>query len=479
MRALADNLPGVVFYQLVGETSGNRRFTYISGAVRHVLGLSVEEVLADARTVYSQVLPHYLPGLMAAEENSARDRKPFNYEMQVRLPNGDIRWLTLNAAVWLQPDGSGSGDGILSDITARKKAEEEIVRLNQHLEQRVLERTAQLRKAEAQLLQSQKLEATGRLAGGIAHDFNNLLGVILGYGESLLDQVCESDPLRTDIVEIVEDGRRAASLTRQLLAFSRKQTLQPVAVRLNDVVSHTQKMFRRLIGEDIALQTSLASDLGLVLADRGQIEQVIINLAMNARDAMPQGGSLTISTANVELDEHYALHHVDAQEGPHVMLAVNDTGSGMDEATQLRVFEPFFTTKELGKGTGLGLATVYGIIKQSGGTVEVSSESGRGTTFSIHLPRLTTQPAPQQEQGVRPDLLLTDVIMPGMSGRLLATRIEQTQPGLKVLYMSGYTDDALCRHGVLDAMIRRLEKPFDTPTLARTLRAVLDGTSRA
>ena len=528
LRALADNLPGVVLYQIAGDTSGNRRFTYISDSVRSVLGLSVEEVMADARMVYAQVLPEFLPGLLAAEERSARDNGTFNYEFQIRVPGGDIRWISLNASVCIQPDSCGVGDGILMDITARKKAEEEIVRLNQDLEQRVLERTAELRQAEEQLHQSQKLEATGLLAGGIAHDFNNLLGVILGYGESLLDQLQENDPRHMEVGEILNAGGRAAGLTRQLLAFSRKQALQPEAISLNDVVCHIEKMLNRLIGEDIALQTSLADDLWLVMADMGQIEQVIMNLVVNARDAMPQGGSLTISTTNVELDEHDVRQHVDTQTGPHVMLAISDTGCGMDEATMARIFEPFFTTKEIGKGTGLGLATVYGIVKQSGGTIDVASELGCGTTFRILLPRLTAREcslrkgsAPSaacgqgelvlmveddphlrkllqrrlvglgytvqsaangeeaihavEEQGLRPNLLLTDVIMPGISGTLLAERLEKIQPGLKVLFMSGYTDDKVILNGVRDTHLRMLGKPFDTAALASMIRTQLDG----
>ena len=528
LRTLADNLPGVVLYQIAGDTSGNRRFTYISGSARDVLGLSVEEVMADARTVYAQVLPEYLPGLLAAEEKSVRDNGTFSYEFQIRRPDGDIRWVSLNASVCMRPDGNGAGDGILMDITARKKAEEEIVQLNQSLEQRVLERTAELRRTEAQLLQSQKLEAAGLLAGGIAHDFNNLLGVILGYGESLLDQLHESDPMHLEVGEIVKAGQRAAGLTRQLLAFSRKQTLQPEAVCLNDVVTHIEKMLRRLIGENIALRISLAHDLGQVMADTGQIEQVIVNLVVNARDAIQQGGSITIATANVEFGEDDVRQHVGSQMGPHVLLTVSDTGCGMDEATMDRIFEPFFTTKEKGKGTGLGLSTVYGIIKQSCGTVDVASELGRGTTFRIHLPRLATCAAPRakdvvtsaadgqgelilmveddlhlrtllqkritalgyrvtaaanggeavlavEEQGLRPELLLTDVIMPGMSGTLLAERLVQKQPGLKVLYMSGYTDDTLGRHGVLDVGIRVLGKPFDTAALSGMIRSALDG----
>jgi two-component system, cell cycle sensor histidine kinase and response regulator CckA len=380
---------------------------------------------------------------------------------------------------------------------------------------------------EEQLRQSQKMEAVGQLAGGIAHDFNNLLTVITGYSDLTLRRLDKESPFRSSLEEIKKAGERAASLTRQLLAFSRKQVLQPKVLQLNAIVADVDKMLRRLIGEDIDPLTLLEPSLGQIKADPGQIEQVILNLAVNARDAMPQGGKLTIETDNVYLDNQYARRHTAIQPGQYVMLAVSDTGCGIDAETQMRIFEPFFTTKEQGKGTGLGLSTVYGIVKQSGGHLWVYSEVGKGTTFKIYLPRVdgvnerdeardTMAKLPQgretvllteDEEQVRQmiqmilemngyhvlaasggeealalykqhegqiDLIITDVVMPQMSGRELAQSLEVLHPGIKVLYMSGYTDDAIVRHGLLDQEIAFLQKPFTPDALMRKVREVLD-----
>jgi two-component system cell cycle sensor histidine kinase/response regulator CckA len=379
---------------------------------------------------------------------------------------------------------------------------------------------------EEQLRQSQKMEAIGQLAGGIAHDFNNLLTSIIGYSELTMKRLQPEDSLRHNIEEIRKAGDRAASLTRQLLAFSRKQVLQPKVLDLNAIVTDLEKMLRRLIGEDIDLRTVLQPELASIKADPGQIEQVLMNLAVNARDAMPQGGKLTIETKTVYLDEEYAKHHIAVIPGHYVMLAVSDNGIGIDEQTQARIFEPFFTTKEVGKGTGLGLSTVYGIVKQSGGNIWVYSEIGRGTTFRVHLPcvdegaqryKRTTETEEdiqgtetillaEDEEMVRKlarevlemygyqvleavdgdaalliceqhkqaiHLLITDVIMPGMSGRGLADRLLQVRPEMKVLYMSGYTDDAIVHQGVLDEGTNFIQKPFSTNDLARKVREVL------
>jgi two-component system cell cycle sensor histidine kinase/response regulator CckA len=388
---------------------------------------------------------------------------------------------------------------------------------------------SQRRRFEEQLRQSQKMEAVGRLAGGVAHDFNNILGVIMGYAEILKRRIPTADPLQGKVAEILKAADSAAGLTRQLLAFSRKQVLQPRVLDLNLVVADMDKMLRRLIGEDIELKTSLREPLGSVQADPGQIEQVLMNLVVNARDAMPGAGSLLIETAAVELDASSLTLHPGARPGPHILLAVSDTGEGMDKETVSRVFEPFFTTKALGKGTGLGLSTVYGIVEQSGGHIEVYSEKGLGTTFKVYLPRiegtatrarLEAAPRPplavsetillvEDEPSLRAmiretlgdggysvleagtprqaldvaaahqgpiDAVLTDVIMPGMSGRELAERLSPLRPKAPVIYMSGYTDDAIGHHGLLDAGTLFLQKPFTANALLWKVNEALGAT---
>jgi len=380
---------------------------------------------------------------------------------------------------------------------------------------------------EAQFRQAQKMEAVGRLAGGVAHDFNNLLGVIIGYSEILLDRLGPNDQLYTNAQEIKKAGDRAASLTRQLLAFSRQQLLEPRVLDLNAVVASTEKLLRRLIGEDIELVVVPGGALGRVKADPGQIEQIIMNLAVNARDAMPKGGKLIIETANIELDEAYALQHRVVQPGRYVVLTMTDSGCGMDAETQAHIFEPFFTTKEVGKGTGLGLATVYGVVKQSGGYIWVYSEPGKGTTFKIYMPRVDelgeaeqrsetpakmehgsetillveddaalrkltcrsledsgyavlTAESPTEAARISEEyeglihLMVTDVVMPGMDGRELADRLTPLRPEMKVLYVSGYTDDAIVYHGMLEPGLAFLQKPFSPKALARKVREVLD-----
>jgi signal transduction histidine kinase/CheY-like chemotaxis protein len=382
------------------------------------------------------------------------------------------------------------------------------------------------RALEDQFRQAQKMEAVGRLAGGVAHDFNNLLTVILSYADMLLDGVPANDQRADDLGEIRKAAVTAGSLTRQLLAFSRQQVIEPRLLDLNEVVARSEKMLRRLIGEDIDVKTQLSETALTVMIDPGQLEQVMMNLAVNARDAMTNGGSLTLETAPVTLDAEYARDHWPAHAGNYAMLAVSDTGSGMDEQTRSHIFEPFFTTKSVGKGTGLGLATVYGIVKQSNGFIWVYSEIDHGTSFKIYLPLLNRAPeqyatksesdapaigtetillaedaeavrgAARQilerygytvleaangtvalitaEKAIKIDLLLTDVVMPEMSGRELATQFVRLKPNTKVLFMSGYTDDAIIRHGVLRPGTAYLQKPFSPETLARKVRAVLD-----
>jgi len=384
-----------------------------------------------------------------------------------------------------------------------------------------------LRKLEEQFRQAQRLEAVGRLAGGVAHDFNNVLTAISGFSDLLLEELPPGDSKREEVEEIARAAQRAATLTRQLLAFSRRQVLQPRVLDLNAVVQTLEKMLPRLLGEDIRVSLKLAPGLGAVRADPGQVEQVIVNLAVNSRDAMPEGGQLSIETANVELDATYANLHPDVVPGPYVALTVTDNGAGMDSETRAHVFEPFFTTKERGKGTGLGLSTVHGIVTQSGGSVAVYSEPGHGTAFNIYLPRVDApvqgndagpgeKAAPggnevillvEDDPGVRrvalqvlsqkgyrvlvaPDanvalamartragaihLVLTDLVLPGIQGRQMADRIVAARPDTRVLFMSGYTDDAVVRHGVLEESFPYLQKPFTPRSLAEKVREVLD-----
>jgi two-component system, cell cycle sensor histidine kinase and response regulator CckA len=387
------------------------------------------------------------------------------------------------------------------------------------------------RHLEDQLRQAQRMEAVGMLAGGVAHDFNNLLTIITGYSQLILNNLGSEDVNRHSVEQIMKAGERAAALTKQLLAFSRRQVLQPKVLDLNKLVTGLAAMLQRLIGEDVDLRLVLPPDLGTVSADPGQIEQVLMNLVVNARDAMPKGGVLTVETANVHLDEHYAGRHLAVKPGPHILLAVSDTGTGMDAATQARLFEPFFTTKGSGKGTGLGLSTVFGIVKQSGGSVDVYSEPGRGTSVKVYLPRIDQPVAVEAENAkkrlargsetillVEDDemvrtlvretlqregykildapgpleakkisehfkpaiqLMVTDVVMPKVSGRELAEELSGKRPEMKVLYMSGYTDNAVLNNGILQKEVAFLQKPFTPAALTEKIREVLEGEHRA
>jgi PAS domain S-box-containing protein len=380
------------------------------------------------------------------------------------------------------------------------------------------------RQLAEQTLRSQRLEAIGRLAGGVAHDFNNLLGVISGYGEIVLRRLPEADPLRGKVAEILKAAERAAALTHQLLAFSRRQVRRPRVLDLNAVVADMERMLRRVIGEDVALRTLLAPDLWRVRADPAQLEQVMMNLAVNARDAMPGGGSLTLQTRNADLAEAQVREGTVFAPGRYAVLVVADTGSGIDAETRAHLFEPFYTTKP--GGTGLGLSTVYGIVKQSGGYVWVSSQAGHGTTFELYLPRADGDPDPaaappvagasggaetllliEDEEPLRAmlaelleshgylvlqaadgeralavaeahpgpiHLLITDVVLPGMNGRATAQELARRRPGLKALFMSGYTDDAIVHHGILDPAVAFLNKPFASQALLQKIRELLD-----
>jgi PAS domain S-box-containing protein len=386
------------------------------------------------------------------------------------------------------------------------------------------------RQLEDQLRQAQKMEAVGMLAGGVAHDFNNLLTIISGYSQLILNNLSASDPNRHSAEQIMKAGERAAALTRQLLAFSRRQVLQPKVFELNKLVASLSTMLQRLIGEDVELRLVLPPEVGRVSADPGQIEQVLMNLAVNARDAMPQGGILTIETSNRQIGEEYTGRHITVKPGSYIQLSVSDTGSGMDQATKARLFEPFFTTKAPGRGTGLGLSTVFGIVKQSGGNVEVYSEPGHGTSVKVYLPSIdqqafieTADPRRKTARGTETillaeddemvrslvretleregykviesadpvearriadhhkgniQLLITDVVMPKLSGRELAEQLIRRRPDLKVLYMSGYTDNAVLNSGILHQDVAFLQKPFTPSALAEKVREVLENNGK-
>jgi PAS domain S-box-containing protein len=451
----------------------------------------------------SLIHPEDRQGVLDYFERVVTAQKPFDREYRVMAKDGKVRWVHGLGEWYRDPSGRVTTmAGTIQDITEQKNL-------------------------EVQLGQAQKMESIGRLAGGVAHDFNNLLTVINGYSEMMLKQMSEQDPLRTHLLAVRKAGERATSLTQQLLAFSRRQILQPQVLDLNGVVAESQSVLLRLIEENIQIVTVLEPSLGMVSADPTQMSQILLNLVVNARDAMPQGGVLRVTTANAALDDRYPEETSgEVRAGNYVMLEVSDTGEGMDENTRRHLFEPFFTTKGPGKGTGLGMAMVYGIVKQSGGVIRVESALGMGTTVRVYLPRVegTTdaRPAEQEmrashlcsgtvllvedQENVRRyvalvlesmgyhvleadcgpqalslagsheggiDLLLTDVVMPGMTGPSLAQQLQPCRPGIRVLYMSGYTDDVAGRHGVLEGGAY-LQKPFGTEALAQKVREVLE-----
>jgi len=485
-----------------------------SDEIARLYGHKPEDMGATMAKCFERVHPDDAARAKAVMESAVRDLQPFECEHRVITPEGIERTLHGRGEVIVGENGKVLRMiGTAQDITAAKKAAEA------------------LRETDEKLRQSQKMEAVGRLAGGVAHDFNNLLTVVTGYCDILLRRLGETNSMREDALEIQRAAERAASLTRQLLAFSRKQVLQPRVLDLNETMENMGAMLRRLIGEDIELRACLDPKLGRIKADKGQIEQVILNLAVNARDAMPFGGKLTIETSNVFLDQRSVFRNRGLDPGEYVMMAISDTGVGMTEEVKAHLFEPFFSTKGLGKGTGLGLATCYGIVCQSEGDIRVYSEPGVGTTFKIYLPRLRDEtgkasgpivsnelPAGHEsilvveddaalrrlatsvlrDCGYRIqeaanaiealgmigrdtvfDLVVTDVIMPQMSGKELYTEIMKRVKGTKVLFISGYTDDALAHHGVLEEGLSFLEKPFSPAQLAQTVRATLDGVVRA
>jgi PAS domain S-box-containing protein len=535
-RTLVERLPAITY---IAELGASGPWHYVSPQIETMLGYSPGEWLSDPMNWMNHIHPEDREIALAAEKLFQETHELFHAEYRMCARDGRLLWFRDEGVLLQQTEGKGLlMQGVMYDITERKRLED-------------------------QLRHSQKMEAVGQLAGGVAHDFNNLLMLIQAHNENLRDRLAESDPARRDALEIENAVTRAASLTNQLLAFSRKQVLRPKVLDLNMVLAEVAKMLDRLIGKDIELQVMPAPSLSRVKADPGQIEQVILNLAVNSRDAMPNGGRLTIETRDVELDENDSRNHQGVPADKYVMLAVSDTGDGMDTETQARIFEPFFTTKAPGKGTGLGLATVYGVVKHSDGWIWVDSEPGRGTTFKIYLPRVDEsrveesgieesavesrlkeskprQSPPQElkvreskieplssktpsvssapkgtetvlvvedQDGIRdivreslrrngyrvliaidgnealqiansyPDpihLLVTDLVMPNIGGRELAQRLTPQRPAMKVLFMSGYSEDSALDIEEAGASAAVLQKPFSLDVLARSVRRVLD-----
>ena len=494
-RQLAENIREVFWIREVASDA----LIYVSPGFETIWGIPLDE---DVSQRWCDSLHADDRGRVLSSLERRQLEGKFDEVYRIIRPDGSTRWIRDRAFPVRDGGEVRRIVGIAEDITA-------------------------VREAEERLRQAQKMEAIGRLAGGVAHDFNNLLSVIFGYSGFMQEDLAPDDPLRENVEEIVKATRRASDLTQQLLIFSRRQTQTLQPLNLNELVTNTERMIRRVLGEDIELVFRPGASLGCVRADVSNLEQVLVNLVVNARDAMPTGGRLTVETANVELGKDHPLTHVAERQGPHVMLSVSDTGIGMDQATQSRIFEPFFTTKRLGKGTGLGLSIVFGIVEQHGGSIWVYSEPGHGTTFKVYLPRselpaasarpgaarapgghetillvedeaqvraiaqtilrrcgyrvLVAQSAAEALclcQGHEPiDLLLTDLVMPQMSGAELARRLAVERPAMKMLCMSGYTDDAILRHGLVDSALAFLQKPFTSETLSTKVREVLGAPS--
>jgi PAS domain S-box-containing protein len=496
-RLITENAADMI---AVVDIKGQR--LYNSPSYEKILGYTAQDLGSTA--ALDQIHPEDREKVLQATAEARRTGLGTSLEYRMRHKDGS--WRTLDSR---------------ASTIAKAGQVEQLVIVNRDVTER--------KRLEEQFRQSQKMEAVGRLSGGVAHDFNNLLGVIIGYGEIVQEGTVADNPLRTCVDEMLKAGHRAASLTRQLLAFSRQQVMDPRVLDLNVVVKDMEKMLKRLIGEDIQLKTELAPALVRIKADQGQVEQVIMNLAVNARDAMPHGGELKLNTSNFYMDEDFIRRYpYPVSVGDYVLLTVSDNGIGMDAATRARVFEPFFTTKEKGKGTGLGLSMVYGVVKQSGGYIEVISEPGAGATFKIYLPKVEQAFDSQKQSAELLDslqgtetvllvedeislrklsrhlleicgynvleaesgaealqisqrhkqmihLLLTDVVMPGMSGRVLADQLLQQRPDTRVLYMSGYTGQTVGEHGVLAEGSFFLPKPFTRESLARKVREALDG----
>jgi two-component system cell cycle sensor histidine kinase/response regulator CckA len=498
LRQVIDTNPNLIF---VKDWEG--RYVLANVALAQFYGTTVHTLIGKRDADFNSKSDEVERFLRADREVMTSQRAAFIPEEPLtKRETGEVRWFQTVKVPLVSADGATQQVlGVATEITERKQLEE-------------------------QFRQAHKMEAVGRLAGGVAHDFNNVLTIIRAQTEFLLADLAANDSRRSDVLEIQSAADRAAAFTRQLLAFSRRQLLQPEVLDLNTVIAGMEMMVRRLVGEDVVLLTKLRSDLPRISADPGQLQQVIMNLAVNSRDAMPNGGTLLIETARVELDEHYPKQHPSAKPGVHVVLAVTDTGCGMDQATRSRIFEPFFTTKEPGKGTGLGLSTVYGIIKQSGGHIWVYSEIGRGTTFKLYFPpyhgaERAREPEPstppilgsgatillvEDEPPVRSTvrrllerhgyrvleaanghdalsliaarsseirLVVSDMVMPGMGGMELATRLRVLAPKMPVLLMTGYTEEAITRNGERPHDELIIEKPFSQHTMLEKVRGAL------
>jgi two-component system cell cycle sensor histidine kinase/response regulator CckA len=499
-RSLFENSQDTIY---ISDKSGN--FLEMNPAGLSLFGYEREEILGThPEQLYAD--PHDRKSFLAQIKNKKSLKE---YELKLKNKKGDILYCLETTNTMIDKDGKIKGiQGIIRNISEHKRAE------------------AERKNLEAQLFQAQKMEALGQLASGVAHDFNNLLTGIRGFAQFALEQTPQGSPTREDLTEVLKLAKRAEALTRQLLAFSRKQALLREALNINHTVEEMMKMLGRLIGENIELVFIMAPDLGSVNADPGQLEQVLVNLVLNARDAMPAGGKLTVETANALLDEDYARANIGVTPGEYVMLAVSDTGCGMDDNTCQHIFEPFFTTKPQGKGTGLGLSTVYGIVNQFNGSIRVDSEPGKGTTFKIYLPRvlaaaaekaptttackeqltkgtilivednaavlqiarraievsgyrvLTAASSPQAEKmlathGENVDLILIDVVLPGINGYKLFESSRKKYPRLKVLYMSGFMDNAIVNNDILARGLPFIQKPFSAEDLVLTMLKVL------
>lgn len=507
LTKIASQVPGVV-YQYKLRPDGSSCFPYASDRIREIFRVTPEEVREDASRVIAMLHPEDQAAVLESIQVSATTLAPWKFEFRMKFPNGDVRWLYGNSVPEKQPDDSVQWHGFITDVTDAKEKEEAKNQL------------------ESQLRQAQKVESIGRLAGGVAHDFNNLLTTIMGFSELALCEVQEGSKAATKISRVIETAHRGAALTNQLLAFARKKIVKPESVNLGEVITKLAPMIARLVEADIELVLNIAPHDGAALVDVGGLEQVLMNLVVNARHAMPLGGKLTIGARETALDEQYAKAHTDVTPGTYVTLSVTDTGSGMTPEIMARLFEPFFTTKPAGKGTGLGLAMCYGIVRQAGGHIAVSSEVGKGSTFTVYLPR--TQPVAtakevletnvvaaqaretiivvEDEPGIlslacdillgsgyrvlpasngmealqllsetqdKVDLVVTDLMMPKMGGKELAERIWQTRPDVKMLYTSGYSQDPMLKSGAKRGL-QFLPKPYTPSSLRKKVKEALE-----